>query len=744
MLFFSHESSNLKSLIFAELLTMPQDSVTEADMPSKPRQRASFVCRKCHRLKMKCDITTHGIPCSRCKKSGESPCELFPSKRRSSLDVVESLISISRSNRLSRAESCNSPVNSTMQDQGAKETEHIVNKGNTSEGCNTFPANDSSNNTLQEASETTPCFLLDSLLPRLDQMDCFSPFDTSHTAIPIDSQTIGSGRDISSDEPASKSRTAFRQPARQLSAYKRDAESLGFNINMTPHLHEKINRQRLTFLGESCPLSVLLRRLHDSGHASITTNVTDLPALSPKANPGDSSAGIYSYASNENFLTTNNTARKLENGALDKLLRAYFHIVHPFNPIINRRWFAQEYDSQTAPPALLNAMCFAACYHCDSSALYDAGFSCRHEAKKAFYEDTKRLFDEDQDPDLVILLQVALLLSFHGGKPRRVWNGRSWLAVAVNIAEDLGMHRSTMNSRVDELDKRHLRIIWWCMVMRDITTSITLGRPHKICDLRCDVDLLTIEDFEEVDRDPDNTDLFGKADTAYYHLLIGVCKGNILMWKVLGSRYDPRSDPRYNPSEYSKELLDLRKSLPECVDWSKRPTSLPALYMAMVYHHLMIYISRPRMIDSEILEVCSMEQSVRSANEIVSQVAKLAANEILAIPQDVYPLFVTAMAILIADYRSNHSVGSKLQLQICMMTLNQARDNWDHAVWLRSLFERMLEENETSGTNSKDHQHCISQCPHAFFEQPTNNNGMSNTIYNFGDDIGLVSLITPR
>ena len=102
------------------------------------------------------------------------------------------------------------------------------------------------------------------------------------------------------------------------------------------------------------------------------------------------------------------------------------------------------------------------------------------------------------------------------------------------------------------------------------------------------------------------------------------------------------------------------------------------------------------MIDSEVLEVCSLEESVQFANEIVSQVIKLASTELLAIPQDVYPLFVTAMAILIADFRSNQAVVSKLQLQICIMTLNQARESWDHASWLKSLFERMLEENTTS------------------------------------------------
>ncbi|CAN6674828.1 hypothetical protein TRVA0_067S00342 [Trichomonascus vanleenenianus] len=685
---------------------------------SRPK-RASFVCQKCHRQKMKCDITTHGIPCSRCEKRGDDSCELFLPKKRSSFDIANTLISISNGGS-QRPGGVNIPANAINEElpstqENEDSLEHPVQ--HTSQAAvsertylggyenNAFPQSENNDNNdhcpeIEEVPRASSVLSIGSPFGRFGQLEWLPSFTPS----PVDNQMNGGSfnnfnysNNYNSELGAGPSN---RRGSMYLSVYRKDHEGIELNFDVVRSHNNKVNRQKLTFLGESCPLSLLLRRLQDSGHVYMTaTSAEEEGSESISQVSAGNNSGNLEWPPSSDIASSpscESTASRIQEGSLKELLRVYFHVIHPFYPIINRRWFAEKYALQAVPPVLMNAVCFAACYHCNSTAIHNAGFSYRQDAKKAFYEDAKRLFDDDTESDLVVVLQAAFLLSFHGGKPRRVWNNRAWLSVAVNIAEDLGMHRFTVRSSVDKFDKSHLRIIWWCMVMRDIMASITLGRPHKICEFRCDVDPLMVEDFELVDKDPDDTDLFGKSDPDYYHLLVEVCKANMLMWKVFSSRYYPRSDPRCNPVEYRDELAAWRQELPEIVDWAKRPKSLPAIYMAMIHHHLMIYIYRPRMIDSEVLEVCSLEESVQFANEIVSQVIKLASTELLAIPQDVYPLFVTAMAILIADFRSNQAVVSKLQLQICIMTLNQARESWDHASWLKSLFERMLEENTTS------------------------------------------------
>ncbi|KAK9321831.1 fungal-specific transcription factor domain-containing protein [Lipomyces orientalis] len=44
-------------------------------------QRSSIACKKCHASKIKCDVSVHGSPCSRCSDRGLADCELIKSRR---------------------------------------------------------------------------------------------------------------------------------------------------------------------------------------------------------------------------------------------------------------------------------------------------------------------------------------------------------------------------------------------------------------------------------------------------------------------------------------------------------------------------------------------------------------------------------------------------------------------------------------------------------------------------------------
>lgn len=607
---------------------------------------------------MKCDIVTHGIPCSRCEARGNVKCEMFPTKRRYGPDVP---IPVPRSpNRDKTAQS--SGTDDTLSLSIIRnDTDSSVNAPTTS----SFPEQISRLEPIDEDGinrNNLDGYMLDNI------PDIGSPFFNS----------LGRGyTPVSNNQniPARSGPSSTRNPAMLLSL-SRDGEGrekLEFVIDKAKK-GSVISKDTLTFLGESSPLSMLLRGFHDSGHVpmnSVSRRKPDTPSTNSEVSYADS------------------VVSSLQPGILEDFLSSYFAKVHPFYPIINRRWFADKYMANNIPLLLLNSVCFAACYHCNQEVIIRAGFPTRADAKETFYREAKKVFDDEQEDDVVVILQAAVLLSFYGGKPRQVWNNRSWLAIAVTLAEDMGIHRSTLRSQMNETDKSHLRIIWWCMVIRDIMTSLTLGRPQKICDLRCDVDLLTLKDFE-IDEDPENP-IFGKKDITMHHFLVEYAKANVLMMKIFSARYDPRSDPQPNMTDHYKELTDWRRNLPDCLDWKTNPSDFAAMYTCMIYHHLVIFIFRPRMVDSEIMELCSLEQAVKSSTEIASLVAKLGIRDTLILPQDMYSIFVTAMVVLISDTKTNQSVVSKLQLQICMMTLKQATESWDHASWLVSMFDRVLD-----------------------------------------------------
>lgn len=59
-------------------------------------------------------------------------------------------------------------------------------------------------------------------------------------------------------------------------------------------------------------------------------------------------------------------------------------------------------------------------------------------------------------------------------------------------------------------------------------------------------------------------------------------------------------------------------------------------------------------------------------------------------------IITTAVAILLSNFAKSEI--TKPQLQICLMILNQSRENWDHARWVVTFFEHM-QQTEADQTN---------------------------------------------
>lgn len=601
------------------------------------RKRASNACVRCHGSKLKCDVTTRGVPCSRCSKEGNK-CEVFPSKRNSFRRQFRT--------PSPRHELIMAPLSQLIhQGEVSNQTDDFV----ITQDGNLFDVN------------YWPMASTSAKVNASNGSGAAATSQLQETNIVISPGEKSSSKEFSD---------VWLSQSCQLQQYQQHAQH--HNHRSIHHHHHFVNKNSFTFIGESSPLAMVLRRLQDSGHISV--------GIIPRKHLTSSSPQSCSSG----------TSQSTE--MLEELISSFFTFVHPYYPMINRIWFFEEYTKGTISQLLFNAVCFAACYHCDSSTIFKCGFNSREDAKDVFYRLAKKLFDEEQEQDVLIVLQSVVLLSFYGGRPRQLWNSRTWVSLAISIAEDLGIHRSTRRSQLSDMESSQLRIIWWCVVLRDLMTSLTLGRPPRICQQRCDVEPLTLEDFD-VDKDPDSS-LFGKRSPSCYHYLIEISKLNIFMDEIIEIRYNPRSSLEPDMSRFHRDLLEWKKNLPDCVNRVKNETDSSALYLEMAYHHLLIFIFRPRMVGSEIAESCSLEECVKSANEIASCVGNLGVMRSLSIPQDIYPIIVTAMVILIQDYRCNNSIISKLHLQICMIAIKQSCENWDHGSWLLDVLSPMLKMDE--------------------------------------------------
>lgn len=595
---------------------------------ARPHHRRSiFACMKCHRAKLKCDIMTNGNPCTRCRSKGITQCELYPSKRLSGRESTVPIASEDSTSVLPGSE-----LQLTYQNSGPLEA--MLPDLSRHEGGRIQLLDEGA----QDLYDIPSMELFEA--PRSPELNRERPSDVRTMLVSVQ------------DNPKNK-----------------DAVDL-----FVDRAERSIDKDALVFFGESSPLAMLFRNLPGSGRIHLKRSSRER-----------SKGGSPSAASTNSSAST--VAGALRSEVLDELLSCYFHNIHPFYPVINRPWFAEKYATDSVPSLLLNAVCFAACYHCHAKVIFQLGYPSRDAAKGAFYTETKRLFDEGDEPDIIVVLQATVLLSFYGGKPKQVWNNRSWLAIAITIAEDLGIHRSISRLKMNDADKSHMRIIWWCIVFRDFMTALNFGRPPKTCDFGSDVEMLTLHEFE-FDKDPTNP-IFGKQEISNCHFLVENAKLNVFMMKVISERYTPYSGRETSPA-LQQELLEWRQNLPSCLDWT-RNSDLAATYTCMIYHHMIIFVSRPRLDDNEIEDKSSFERAVKAASEISTLIGKLSVVGAPQIPQDMYSILVTAVSVLLIDVRANDSMVSRLQLQICVMALNQASDTWDHAPWVIKFFGNMID-----------------------------------------------------
>lgn len=185
----------------------------------------------------------------------------------------------------------------------------------------------------------------------------------------------------------------------------------------------------------------------------------------------------------------------------DELLRAYAKFNHPFIPLIDLHQFVRtvsQYDgSQPVSLLLFQAIMFTGIATVDMASLNAAGYNSRREARRAFYNRTRLLYDLDYEDDSTAQVQALLLMTFW----REDRDGRKethhWIEVAVSLAQKIGLHRDLdvspkSNPRSQQLRRR----IWWSIYMRDMQIALGTGTSTRIKDVDFNVPMLQPSDFE--------------------------------------------------------------------------------------------------------------------------------------------------------------------------------------------------------------------------------------------------------
>ncbi|TPX10380.1 uncharacterized protein E0L32_008599 [Thyridium curvatum] len=189
----------------------------------------------------------------------------------------------------------------------------------------------------------------------------------------------------------------------------------------------------------------------------------------------------------------------LPTNVLGQLLETFFSSFHPVFPILGPVQLTPEAQKGEVSLLVLNAVLLIAISICDKATLRAAGFQDqRYSGRAIFYSQAHALHNADLEPEKISTLVGMFFMSFWWGGPDEVKDSFHWLGVAANLAQALGLHRSTRNSGMDAATTRRWKRIWWAIRTRDTLVSGSIGRPQHINGNDCDVEVLEESDVTEV------------------------------------------------------------------------------------------------------------------------------------------------------------------------------------------------------------------------------------------------------
>ncbi|WEW58867.1 hypothetical protein PRK78_004335 [Emydomyces testavorans] len=267
----------------------------------------------------------------------------------------------------------------------------------------------------------------------------------------------------------------------------------------------------------------------------------------------------------------------------DELVKAYFIHVNPGCPIIDEEAFMAQYKRSDLadPPSLLilQTILLAGAHVTRPRPVRDA-------MKSAFFRRAKMLFEARVERNRDILVQAALLLTWHSDPVDDdvAANAHFWVGVAARIATGLGMHRNAGPSMLVPHDKRMWRRAWWILVQFDVLVSLQYGRPQAINLEDCDVQPLTPSDFD------------GCGDRVQIDYVIQYTELCCMISFIMRERFGLRVDPERRKAallEADKALANWSLKLPDNVRMSTTDVdSWPAL-LHLTYNNFLILLHRP-------------------------------------------------------------------------------------------------------------------------------------------------------
>ncbi|OQV04248.1 Fungal specific transcription factor domain-containing protein isoform 2 [Cladophialophora immunda] len=207
---------------------------------------------------------------------------------------------------------------------------------------------------------------------------------------------------------------------------------------------------------------------------------------SPSTRSAGSSANKVSEA-NRNFLRAKGALDFPPTDICDRLLRTYFHQVHPFLPIVQPNDFLMQYEAGgpcSTDLVLLWSMFLAAANFLDVETLTMLGYSSRKMAKRAVYQKAKACFHTCTGQSRTVHIQSALLMGLWISDLEGDTTAWHWTGVAIALYQCARVacrtdSHSNRGAGSFPSENRLMPLIWWNCCIRDAWLSLALGRSMR-------------------------------------------------------------------------------------------------------------------------------------------------------------------------------------------------------------------------------------------------------------------------
>ncbi|KAJ5084669.1 hypothetical protein NUU61_009248 [Penicillium alfredii] len=384
----------------------------------------------------------------------------------------------------------------------------------------------------------------------------------------------------------------------------------------------------------------------------------------------------------------------------DQLVQAYFAYVNTGYPIVDEDLFMTQYrnrDPADPPPVLLlQAILLVGAHVSRPKAERDA-------LKEIFFRRTKYLFDNRIERNRDILVQVALLLTWHSDSADDdvAADAHFWVGVAARIAMGLGMHRDPVSSRFVTRDRRMWRRVWFILVQFDVLVSLSYGRPQAINLDDSDVSPLTPADFENCGP---------RVQTEYVIHFTELCT---MISYVIRDRFGLRTTEERRKAvlhEADGSLANWSLKLPDNLRLRASDMDPWSATLHLTYNNFLILLHRPHPRASAYsddygphdAEICSA-----AAGVIASIFEELRLNDRLKFLwyTGVHTLFTAMIQVRVELRFSNPvlAINALRRFDSASYSLRELAEYWVHAGTILRLFEdsKRLQEDLRMATSER-------------------------------------------